>query len=214
MKTDTTKRLENLLACSFDYRKDFYVFECTIGWSGHEIVDCIKYTNDRKIYCYEIKQSKADFHSKNALTFIGNYNYFVMPYALYEQVKDEIPLDVGVYVAVEDVRPASRETGRGTEYYAEYIDGLSKLHCIKSAHRRELRADKEIILSSMLRSMQNKGMNAQIINETREETRHSTAKIILQEISEAYRQEAASGEQVVSEKIKHLAWRYGVEVKL
>ena len=68
-------------------------------------------------------------------------------------------------------------------------------------------------MSSMLRSMQNKGMNAQIISEKREETRHATAKIILQAISEAYRQEAASGEQAVSEMIKHLAWRYGVEVE-
>lgn len=154
MKTETTKQLERLLESSFNYRRDFYVFECTIGWYGHEIVDCIKYTTDREIICYEIKQSKADFHSKNSLTFIGNKNYFVMPYALYEQVKDEIPLDVGVYVAVEDVRTASRETGRGTEYYAEYIDGLSKLHCIKCARRRDLKADKEVILSSMLRSMQ------------------------------------------------------------
>ncbi len=154
MKTKTTKILEHLLASHFDCRKDFFVFECTIGWYGREIVDCIKYTTEREICCYEIKQSKADFRSKNALTFIGNKNYFVMPYSLYEQVKDEIPLDIGVYVSVEVVRTASRETGRGTEYYAEYIDGFNYLHCIKPARRRDLKADKEVILSSMLRSMQ------------------------------------------------------------
>lgn len=154
MKTERTKQLEKLLEQHFDTRKEFFVFECTIGWYGHEIVDCIKYTTDREICCYEIKQSKSDFHSKNALTFIGNKNYFVMPYSLYEQVKDEIPPDIGVYVSVEDVRVASRETGRGIEYYAEYLDGFNRLHCIKPARRKDLKADKEVILSSMLRSMQ------------------------------------------------------------
>lgn len=39
MKTETTKRLEELLANHFNKRNDFYVFECTIGWYGKEIVD-------------------------------------------------------------------------------------------------------------------------------------------------------------------------------
>lgn len=210
MKTKTTKKLENLLACSFDYRKDFYVFECTIGWAGREIVDCIKYTVDRKIYCYEIKQSKADFHSKNALTFIGNYNYFVMPYALYEQVKDEIPLDIGVYVGVEDVRPAQRETESGTEYYAEYIDGLNSLHCIKTARYRELKADKEVILSSMLRSMQNKGVTPQIIMDKKK----AAAVHILQNISDTYEKEVLYGAPTVREKIRELAALYQVKVEV
>lgn len=154
MKTETTKQLERLLAKSFDPRKDFFVFECTIGWAGHEIVDCIKYTNDRKIYCYEIKQSKADFRSKNALTFIGNLNYFVMPYSLYEQVKDEIPPKVGVFVAIDHWETEEViEDGRKWEK-AKYIDGLRELHCIQRAYNQDLKADKEVILSSMLRSMQ------------------------------------------------------------
>ena len=155
MKTKTTNTLERLLAEHFDGRKDFYVFECTIGWYGREIVDCIKYTTEREICCYEIKQSKSDFRSKNALTFIGNKNYFVMPYSLYEQVKDEIPLGIGVYVALEriDMVEVIDERGyRGTK--AKYIDGLKFLHCIESTRRRDLKADKEVILSSMLRSMQ------------------------------------------------------------
>lgn len=154
MKTETTKQLERLLASSFDPRKDFFVFECTIGWAGHEIVDCIKYTVDRKIYCYEIKQSKADFRSKNALTFIGNLNYFVMPYSLYEQVKDEIPPKVGVFVAIDHWETEEViEDGKKWQK-AKYIDGLRELHCIQRAYNQDLKADKEVILSSMLRSMQ------------------------------------------------------------
>lgn len=159
MKTERTKKLEKLLEAKFDSRNDFYVFECTIGWYGGEIVDCIKYNCQRKITCYEIKQSKQDFHSKNHLTFIGHKNYFVMPYELYEQVKNEIPAGIGVYVAID--RLEKREETETNEWnikfnksWFEPIDGLKELYCIRPARSRDLRADKEVILSSMLRSMQ------------------------------------------------------------
>lgn len=159
MKTETTKRLEELLANHFNKRNDFYVFECTIGWYGKEIVDCIMYNCQREIYCYEIKQSKQDFHSKNKLTFIGNKNYFVMPYKLYQEVKNEIPTEVGVFVAIEKLEKREEETAdvfgnKWTKHWSEPIDGLKELYCIKSARKQELKADKEVILSSMLRSMQ------------------------------------------------------------
>ena len=162
MKTETTKRLEQLLANRFNKRNDFYVFECTIGWYGKEIVDCIMYNCQREIYCYEIKQSKQDFHSKNALTFIGNKNYFVMPYKLYQEVKNEIPSEIGVLVAVDRLEQKEEEQidvlgNKWTKYFTEPVDGLNglkELYCIKPSRKQELKADKEVILSSMLRSMQ------------------------------------------------------------
>lgn len=153
-KTETTKALERLLENHFEPRRDFYVFECTLGWYGHEIVDCIMYDTSRVVYCFEIKQSKQDFHSKNKLSFFGNKNYFVMPYSLYVQVKDEIPKEIGVYAAIDHVEFKERKTLRGTEFFAEYIDGMKELHCVKQAKNQDLKADKEVILSSMLRSMQ------------------------------------------------------------
>lgn len=159
MKTERTKKLEHLLAHKFNFRNDFYVFECTIGWFGGEIVDCIMYNCQREIYCYEIKQSKQDFYSKNKLTFIGNKNYFVMPYSLYQQVKNDIPVGIGVFVAIDRQEPKEETTIdeygiKRTSCYTELIDGLKELYCIKPARKQELRADKEVILSSMLRSMQ------------------------------------------------------------
>lgn len=158
MKTQKTKDLEELLRKKFNNRNDFYVFECTIGWYGSEIVDCIKYNCQREITCYEIKQSVQDFHSKNKLTFIGNKNYFVMPYELYEKVKNEIPYGIGVYVAIDHMEEKERyiQTGMTTrkQYYAEPVDGINELYCIKSAKSIDLKADKEVILSSMLRCMQ------------------------------------------------------------
>lgn len=162
-KTETTKQLERLLANHFDRRNDFFVFECTLGWYGHEIVDCVCYNTDRQISCYEIKQSKQDFHSKNKLSFFGNKNYFVMPLSLYEEVKDEIPPEIGCYAAIDRIDTVCHDEEYSDGFGGNYkrrswegvlIDGLKELHCVKRARRQELKADKEVILSSMLRSMQ------------------------------------------------------------
>lgn len=159
MKTERTKRLEELLSNHFNNRNEFYVFECTLGWCGSEIVDCVMYNCNRQVFCYEIKQSVQDFHSKNKLSFFGNKNYFVMPYELYEKVKNEIPTEIGVYVAIEKLEQKEEETtdnwgNKWTKTWAEPINGLKELYCIKPAKKQELKADKEVILSSMLRSMQ------------------------------------------------------------
>lgn len=47
---------------------------------------------------FELKLTKSDFHSDAKITFYGHYNYYVMSKELYEQVADEIPDWVGVYV--------------------------------------------------------------------------------------------------------------------
>lgn len=159
MKTQTTKDLEKLLEKHFNSRNDFYVFECTLGWYGKEIVDCIMYNCQREVNCFEIKQSVQDFHSKNKLSFFGNKNYFVMPYELYKKVENEIPYEIGCYVAIDHLE--SKEELITNQYgitnkkiWAEPVNGMNELYCIKPAKRVDLKADKEVILSSMLRSMQ------------------------------------------------------------
>lgn len=49
-------------------------------------------------YCYEVKSSVEDFHSKNGHNFIGDFNYYVMPAEIYSVVSKEIPHYVGVLV--------------------------------------------------------------------------------------------------------------------
>lgn len=49
-------------------------------------------------FCYEVKSSVEDFHSKNGHNFLGDYNYYVMLEEVYEKVKNEIPYGVGVFV--------------------------------------------------------------------------------------------------------------------
>ena len=53
-------------------------------------------------YCYEIKSSVEDFHSKNGHNFIGDFNYYVMPKEAYQAIKEEIPYNVGVYVCSDN----------------------------------------------------------------------------------------------------------------
>jgi hypothetical protein len=104
----------------------FGCFEVTIGWFGKERVDYITYDTKGIWRCYEIKISKSDFHSKAHNTFIGHYNYYVMTQELYEQVKDEIPKHIGVYV---------------------------KGVCRKKAKRQELGVDEQALKNSMIRSL-------------------------------------------------------------
>lgn len=134
-KTECTLILEQKLFERLG-RTEFGCKEVTLGWYGHEIVDFMTYSIDKKreIRCFEIKVSKSDFRSKSKLTFIGHYNYFVMPIELYHQVKDEIRKEhagIGVYV----------------------LDG-DDFYVIEKPRFRELKADKEVILSSLARSMQ------------------------------------------------------------
>ena len=71
-----------------------------------------------------------------------------MPYELYKKVEREIYTNfpnIGVYVPIK-----TPEFGDKDYTYDVY----DQLLCIKQARRQELKADKEVILSSMLRSMQ------------------------------------------------------------
>lgn len=54
-------------------------------------------------YCYEVKSSVEDFHSKNGHNFIGDYNYYVMLEDVYEKVRNEIPYYVGVLIPTSDI---------------------------------------------------------------------------------------------------------------
>lgn len=64
-------------------------------------------------YCYEIKSSVEDFHSKNGHNFIGDFNYYIMPEKVYATVSLEIPYGVGVYcpegTELRSIRKARRK---------------------------------------------------------------------------------------------------------
>jgi len=95
-KSELTLQLEKDLWNSTHKLGTFGCFEVTIGWNGKERADYVTYDTEGIWRFYEIKASKADFHSKAKHSFYGHYNYFVMPNELYEEVKNDIPVDIGV----------------------------------------------------------------------------------------------------------------------
>ncbi len=98
-KTEETIKLENAIWKATAKQGVFGCFEVTIGWFGDERVDYMTYDTKGIWRCFEIKVSKSDFYSKAKKTFIGHFNYFVLPSKeLYEDVKDDIPKHIGVYI--------------------------------------------------------------------------------------------------------------------
>lgn len=88
-KTEKTRFIERVLWANKNEQGLFGCFEVTIGWFGNEIVDFITYKTNGEFRCYEIKVSKSDFNSGAKLSFHGDFNYYVMPNELYEQLKTD-----------------------------------------------------------------------------------------------------------------------------
>ena len=125
-KTDLTLELERKIWRATVKQGVFGCFEVTIGWFGNERVDFLTYDTKGIWRCFEIKVSKSDFHSNAHNTFIGHFNYYVMTHELYEQVKDEIPNHIGVY-----------------------IGGV----CKKNAKKQFLSVEEQVLKDSMIRSL-------------------------------------------------------------
>lgn len=86
-KTDKTKFIESRLWAEKNMRGDFGCFEVTVGWYGKEIVDFITYKTNGEFRCYEIKVSVNDFYSNARLSFLGDFNYYVIPFELLEKLR-------------------------------------------------------------------------------------------------------------------------------
>ncbi|WP_137626806.1 hypothetical protein [Lactiplantibacillus pingfangensis] len=101
MKTKLTRQLESTLY-QYCLEQGAYVVEEVSMPAEKGIVDTLSYQQlpdgTLEWRCYELKVTKADFHSKAKLSFIGNYNYFVLPQALYEEIAEEIPSHIGVLI--------------------------------------------------------------------------------------------------------------------
>lgn len=139
MKTQLTKQAERAVWNNTSKQGTFGCFEVTIGWFGKEIVDYMTYDTKSEVRCYEIKTSKSDFLSKANKTFIGNFNYFVMPCDLYSQLLKEDCLTLLRYI---------NSYGVGV-----YTFGKGGWICQKKAKRKSItHAKTSEVIESMLRS--------------------------------------------------------------
>ena len=130
----TTRELEKNIFFALRKTGTYLCFEVampgTFGGS-RERVDLLTYDTSGKWRFYELKVSKSDFHSKSAKTFLGHYNYYVMPLELYEQVKTEIPDEIGCYVA----------------------DKYGFTRCAKKAKRQKLRVEETALKFSFMQAL-------------------------------------------------------------
>lgn len=137
MKTPLTIQLEETLYHYCRENGEVVVEEVTMP-DDQGIVDtlsCRLTETGFEWRCFELKVTKADFRSKAKLSFIGHYNYFVLPEALYMTVKEEIPPAIGVMV------------------YHAYIDqedvpGFFTIE--KKPRRQELTVDEQALLSRLI----------------------------------------------------------------
>lgn len=114
------------------------------------IVDTLSYQQlpDGQIEwrCYELKVTKADFHSKAKLSFIGHYNYFVLPQQLYLEVQSEIPDHIGVliYRAFDP---------RALELAPQPLRTPGFLTVAKKAQRQDLQVEQTPLISHFITSL-------------------------------------------------------------
>jgi hypothetical protein len=173
-KTDLTIQLERQIYSATNKQGTFGCFEVTIGWFGDERVDYMTYDTKGIWRCYEIKVSKSDFYSKAKKTFCGHFNYFVMTKELFDEVKDDVPSNIGVY-----------------------LGGMS----VKRAKRQELTVDEQTLKDSMIRSLSREAgklfksespsfvdsMNRRLNNERREKERYREQyQSLLREVDEKF----------------------------
>ena len=149
MKTKLTKQLESTLY-QYCLEQGAYVVEEVAMPADKGIVDTLSYQQlpDGQIEwrCYELKVTKADFHSKAKLSFIGHYNYFVLPQQLYLEVQSEIPDHIGVliYRAFDQ---------RALELAPQPLRTPGFLTVAKKAQRQDLQVEQTPLISHFITSL-------------------------------------------------------------
>lgn len=110
-RQETTKWLSELMESHIDPKNDprvYWAKEVTFDYGSiapvrvdymqfKPVNNSVSGIEKGDVYCYEIKSSVEDFHSKNGHNLIGDFNYYVMPCEVYEKVFLEIPYNVGVF---------------------------------------------------------------------------------------------------------------------
>lgn len=144
MKTPLTIEMEEALYYYCLEQGDVVVEEVTMP-DDQGIVDTLScrflLTGDLEWRCYEIKATKADFNSKAKLSFVGHYNYFILPLPLYKKVKAEIPERVGVMVYRPYEGPLAQE-----------LLSPGMLTIVKSARKQSLEVDSGLLTQRFMAS--------------------------------------------------------------
>ena len=135
----TTKEIEHIAYKHFWKTGWYGCFEVAVPRAivnkyHRERVDFLTYETTGIFRAYEIKRTKEDFYSGCAWSWIGHYNYFIMPNSLYSEVKKDIPDGIGVWCVYE-----------------------SKMHkrmdCVKKPKKRELLCSNSDMMFSLMQGL-------------------------------------------------------------
>lgn len=110
-RTETTAELSDALQKHLDPHNDpriYWAKEVTFDYATGSAIrvdymlfkpknNTVSGIEKGDFYCYEIKSSVEDFHSKNGHNFIGDFNYYVMPMEVFETLKEQIPYGIGIF---------------------------------------------------------------------------------------------------------------------
>lgn len=97
MKSDKTYQLEETIALATWKAGQIGCPEVGLGTEG--IVDYVamEMTGERLVRCFELKITRDDFLSDARKTFVGDYNYYVIPTSLWNSVRSHIESGVGCW---------------------------------------------------------------------------------------------------------------------
>lgn len=136
----TTEQMEHIAYYHLMKMGTYLCFEVMMpgdNYSNNERVDLLSYETKGYWRFYELKVSKSDFHSKAKKTFLGHFNYYIMPGELYEQVKDEIPKEIGVYTA----------------YTYDHNPKHGWMTCVKKPIKQELKIQHDSLMFAFMQAL-------------------------------------------------------------
>lgn len=97
MKTEETYRLEEIITLATWKPGIIGCAEVGLGELGIVDYATVELGGDQLIRCYELKITRSDFLSDAKKSFVGNYNFYVIPSELYDSVKGDIETWVGCW---------------------------------------------------------------------------------------------------------------------
>ena len=130
-KSSRTYELEEVIALAT--AKSNRVGCPEVGLDDYGIVDYISMDvgGAQTVRCYELKISKSDFLSENKKSFVGDFNYYVLPVELWGSVKNYVEKGIGVWL----------------------VDKRGNVTCERQASRMECQMPRGRVLGKILRAL-------------------------------------------------------------
>lgn len=156
VKSKLTRFCEKALWQEYAKHGVFGAFEVTIGPYGKEIVDFITYDFSGTVKCYEIKVSMSDYNSTANVSFLGDYNYYVITSELYNKLVDAESKRLSKFetFSEKEIKNAFKNKMQNRGIGVLVVTSSGHLCNEISAKRKYPKLpDKVLILESMVRSL-------------------------------------------------------------